>query len=212
MFSLFTRNKSSWRKDVELLLNVFNALPGNFDYIINQINEGLIKGIRKLDNPIKNLNKVLFDVKILNKYENKKIGFFSIKGVKAFDLITQSYVEIVIYISSNILLGYAIPKAVKVNLDVSKIKVDNFRMQQMENDDYDKIKPLFKKAELELINPNEVYEVQLNGKTYYHLEDLEDGDFIGVDIGKNLYKITHDPFEITLLKADLSEILKSKSV
>ena len=32
--------------------------------------------------------------------------------------------------------------------------------------------------------------------------------FIGIDKSKKIYKITHDPFEITELKESLSQLLK----
>ena len=52
--------------------------------------------------------------------------------------------------------------------------------------------------------------VILEGKTYYHLMDLADGDgdFIGMDLKKRVYLITHDPFEIKLLDKPLREILE----
>ncbi|MEY3451193.1 MAG: hypothetical protein RL711_1019, partial [Bacteroidota bacterium] len=50
--------------------------------------------------------------------------------------------------------------------------------------------------------------LDLKGKTYYHLKDIEDGDFLGIDIHKNIYKITHDPFEINLQKNELINVLK----
>jgi hypothetical protein len=38
---------------------------------------------------------------------------------------------------------------------------------------------------------------------------LEDGDFIGMDYQKNIYVITHDPYEIKPLKGSLIEVVKS---
>ena len=68
---------------------------------------------------------------------------------------------------------------------------------------------VFSRMELDLLNPSEVYEVELDGKTYYHIQDLEDGDFIATDKEKRVYSITHDPFEVTLLSEDLLGYLKS---
>jgi hypothetical protein len=54
-----------------------------------------------------------------------------------------------------------------------------------------------------------VYEVILNGNVYFHIQDLEDGDFIGIDENKAFYKITHDPFEITKIDTSLKKIIES---
>ena len=53
--------------------------------------------------------------------------------------------------------------------------------------------------------------MSLNGKTYYHVQDITDGDgdFIGIDADKNVYEFRHDPFEITLLTEPLETILKN---
>ena len=74
--------------------------------------------------------------------------------------------------------------------------------------EFDDIKHVFNGEELAIIDKEDVYEVELNGTIYYHLQELEDGDFIGIDQNKKIYKITHDPFEITELKGALAEILK----
>jgi hypothetical protein len=51
--------------------------------------------------------------------------------------------------------------------------------------------------------------VKLRGSLYYHLRDLEDGDFIGIDADKIIYKITHDPFEIIPLNETLEQLLRN---
>lgn len=77
------------------------------------------------------------------------------------------------------------------------------------NIEFDAIKHLLNEEELLLIDPVDVYEVELDGKIYYHVRELEDGDFIGIDDKKNIYKLTHDPYEIMLLNKPLVEVLKA---
>lgn len=62
-----------------------------------------------------------------------------------------------------------------------------------------------------MLNPSEVYEIELDGKTYYPIRELEDGDFIATDKEKRVYSITHDPYGVTLLSEDLLGYLKSIS-
>ncbi|WP_162842699.1 hypothetical protein [Mucilaginibacter pineti] len=47
----------------------------------------------------------------------------------------------------------------------------------------------------------------MDGKVYFHIKDLEDGDFIGIDSDKIIYKITHDPCEIIPLPESLKTVL-----
>lgn len=55
-------------------------------------------------------------------------------------------------------------------------------------------------GERDNINENDIYAISLNGKEYYHLKELEDGDFIGIDKDNKIYKITHDPYMIQELE------------
>ena len=45
-------------------------------------------------------------------------------------------------------------------------------------------------------------------KEYFHIKDLEDGDFIGIDERKVVYKITHDPMEVKALDKKIMDVLK----
>jgi uncharacterized pyridoxamine 5'-phosphate oxidase family protein len=69
------------------------------------------------------------------------------------------------------------------------------------------LKKLLSPKELKLINPSDVYIVTLNNKEYFHLIDIEDGDFYGMDMGKNLYKITHNPYDLEKIDVNLSKLL-----
>ena len=68
---------------------------------------------------------------------------------------------------------------------------------------------MFNHEEISLLNTSDIYKIELNGKIYYHLKDLEDGDFIGIDTQKNIYLITHDPFKIALQDNDLNYYLNN---
>ena len=41
--------------------------------------------------------------------------------------------------------------------------------------------------------PNDIYGIVLKGKSYYHLRDIEEGNFMVIDEEKNVYTITHNP-------------------
>ena len=211
MFGLFNRKKSDYKKDVILMQNIFNLLPDNFEFIKKQLDEGLIIGSEKSNKPIDCYTKFTYDIKLLNKLEDKKGRYFGIRGVYVLDSETNELVELQINIGYGILISYF---GIKVNFFspvVDNIKINNFRIMDFSDDNYDSIKDLLSINEKKLINTTDVYEVKLKGKSYYHLKDLEDGDFIGIDKDKKVYKITHDPFEIILLQGELLEILNDTS-
>ncbi|UPT68208.1 MAG: hypothetical protein M0D57_06030 [Sphingobacteriales bacterium JAD_PAG50586_3] len=49
--------------------------------------------------------------------------------------------------------------------------------------------------------------MEIDKKIYYHLIELEDGNFIGFDKKKNLYMILLDPFEVVLLDSNFEEVV-----
>jgi hypothetical protein len=208
MFNLFNKKKGhSTKWEIELISKIFNSIGDDFTYIKNQLNDGLIKSVKKVNTPVPNYYKFLFDVNILNKYENKKGRYFCIHGVTVFDNQLNRNVEIQINVSFGIVLGFFVLGAKEIVPNLDRIDINNYRIKYFDEQGIDILTKLLNKEEIKFINPSDVYEIILNGKKYYHLKDMEDGDFIGIDIEKNAYKIIHDPFEITILEKKLIDVL-----
>lgn len=105
-------------------------------------------------------------------------------------------------------MGLSSPTVKTLIPDLNSIKVENLNVEYLGEDEFLEIKHLFNADELQLINPSEVYEVELDGKLYYHLKDIGDGDFIGIDKEKRIFRITHDPYKVLQLDSDLNNVLK----
>jgi hypothetical protein len=208
MFKFFKRKNKidlhGWEK--ELFSNIFKLLGNDYIGIEKQISEGIIESVR-IDSKTPNYYSFRLNIPLLNKYENRKEQLFNINGIRIFDKFTQSYKYITIDLGFGLILGYSIKDVLNFNPDVNKIDISLVNKYYYENDDYKTIEFLFTKDELELINISDVYKVELDGNIYYHIKDLDDGDFIGIDIHKNIYKITHDPFEIIIQNNELKHFL-----
>ena len=74
------------------------------------------------------------------------------------------------------------------------------------------VKTLLSPDDQKLINWSSAFEVEINGKQFYHLRDLNDGDFIGMDADGLFYEIHHDPLEVIGLDGNLSEVFARFSV
>ena len=210
MFNLFFKKKgrsqlNDW--EVDLMLNTFKLLGNNYKKFEVQITRGIIKSVR-LYKQFPNYLSFGLNVKLLNEYEKKLENYFEIKGLSVFDITSKSFIPFSIECDNGLVLGYTMLTPKNFMPDLKKINVTNHIKIKKGEDEFNKIKFLFSKEELALINPSEVYELDLEGKTYYHLIDIEDGNFLGIDIHKNIYKITHDPFEINLQKNELLNLLK----
>jgi len=213
MLNFFKQNKRGDIKEhVAMIKNISQLLGGDFDYITKQINEGIIKDIRWLEkSPISNYHKFKLDVTLLNKYEDKIGRCFLLKNIKVFDREIQKLTEINLVVAYGLLIGYSSPGVEIINPNINKIVAADFYIQYFGEDEFNQISSVFSKEELKYINPGDVYSVKIMGKAFYHISDLEDGDFIAIDSQKNIYKITHDPYEITNLNSPLSAILSNLS-
>ncbi len=207
MFGLF-KKKRDFKMEAALMKAIFSRLEG-FDHINKQLDEGIIIGSGLLREPLPNYIKFSLNVELLNKYEEKLRPTFRIMGIIVFDSKSAVTTEIQIEIWHGILVGFE-PQISKLESpDLETINTSGYWIEYLENAEFDLIKKLLTEEEIKLINPSEVYEVELEGKSYYHIAELENSDFIGMDLDKKIYKITHDPYEIVELEESLKEILEN---
>lgn len=209
MFNFF-KKKSPKRLDehIALVRRICQLLPKQYSSLFKQIDEGIVRDVRTLDKPYANYKRFSLDVDLLNKYEDKSGRCFLVRGVSVYDTELNSFVEVRLVVAYGVLLGYSCPSVSDVHADLEKVNVSSFYIEYFGEDDNNRLRSMFSSAELKLINPADVYEIELKGKVYYHIKDLQDGDFIGIDPDKNVFKITHDPFEIIKLNESLSEVLQ----
>lgn len=208
MFNFFKKqNKNSQLFDweLDLLSSIFEKIGDPYLKYQKQIQEGLLIGIRLYDK-FPNYVGFKFNISLLNKYEDKLIPESELLNIKVFNVTSSNYESIKIKLGYGLILGYEIDNRQSFIPDLNRIEINEEMETIQYNDDFNAIEKLFTKDELSLINQSEIYEVILNNKKYYHLFDLQDGDFIGVDHDKIFYKISHDPFRIEVQNLDLQQI------
>ncbi|WP_026997621.1 hypothetical protein [Flectobacillus major] len=209
MFGLFKRTKiEKWETD--LLQNVIIKLPSEYSSFINQINDGLLRGVLVSASDILGYVAFTFHPNILKKYDKKKEQDFKLTNIKVYDNKSLSFVPYEIYISSGTISGYSLIGCKGQNVDVGKVDVSGFKKKIIGKSDYHRIMYILLEEEKKLLNPSEVYSILIDGKEYFHLKDLEDGDFIGIDENKVIYRITHNPLEKVVISKKLSEVLEGE--
>lgn len=206
--SLFNFWKKEKRKDFScekgFLLIVCQKLYDRFPFLYEQLKAGIIDRIMIEDNR----RKIQHNVDVLNQYENKKGRYFAIERIEIFDKQGNAML-MDIHVGYGIIISYGLDSQVFDSDSISNIVTQNVMVTYFDNDNMNHVMNLLTKEELAKINPADVYELELTGHgTIYHLLDVADGDFLGIDNNKNVYVVSHDPYRVKKLDGNLVEILE----
>ncbi|GGZ39182.1 hypothetical protein GCM10007049_35670 [Echinicola pacifica] len=206
MFGLFKRTKvETW--ETELLRYTIEKLPKEYSSLISQITDGLFRGVLVDVSDITGYVAFTFNHDVLKKYDKEGDKDYKLTNIKVYDNKSSGSLPYEIYISSGTISGYSLGGSKKRDIDLSKIDVSSFKKELVGESDYNRIVNLLNDEEKTVVSPSEVYSVFVGDEEYFHLKDLEDGDFIGMDAKKIIYKITHDPMEVNRVDKTLKEIL-----
>ena len=196
MFSIFRkkyRKLESWEKTT--LQHVFNLLGNRYVHYIEQLDFVDEVGINRSD--ISNLINCIYPVSFYKEFENELIENFKVEGLIIEDLYKRRDVEVILYFSDNIFLGYSTNLPVgSIQFNCEKIDISKTRKKFWGDEGSSIVKRFLTNNELKSINIGDIYISNINGKDYYHLKELEDGDFLGFDQTGNFFILTRDPFEI----------------
>jgi hypothetical protein len=200
MFGLFKRKKiEQW--EVETIKSILTKLPNDYKHYLVQIENGLLRGVLEGMSDIPNYVGFTYNSSVYNKFYKPKEKNFKLFNIKVMDNTSKSFIKITLYFSYGLINGYSIDTYIsKIKLNPDDIDITSISKSYIGDNDFKSISNFLSPKEKAMINQNDVYLITLNGKDYYHLKELEDGDFIGIDLNNNLYKITQDPFEINLVE------------
>lgn len=203
MFDLFKikrRKIKDWEK--AFLKSALELCGKDIEQYIPQLESSLIKGVNIGVSDIPNYIGISYNSAFYKEYENAHGKSFKISNIKVKDLLSGQNLNIDIYFAYGIILGYAMDKKIsKYKFDIKGIDISAIKKIYV-GENHPEILSLLTQQERNNINESDIYITTLNGKDYYHLKELEDGDFVGMDVDNNIYLITHHPFEIKNMKRD----------
>lgn len=210
MFGLFKRKKRNraiqdW--EMALLKNAIRKLPEEFRPLEKQLEKKLLTSASaSVFYP--DYIDFSFNPELINDFEDKGAKDYELTNIRVLDSQSKKTLIYTISVFSGVISGYSLRGCDQPNVDVNSVDVGSYVKRLYGSEDYDKLSRILNAMEISLVNPGDVYEVPLKGTVYYHIKDLDDGDFIGIDQNKVVYKITHDPFEIAPLNETLEQIFK----
>lgn len=208
------------RKEQNILLRtIINSLPNEFNLLKSQIQSLTFHGLAdwKLFPDFKFLN-LFYPGNTINEYKKLRQNY-KISGIEIFSNKTKQYESVEILFNENLLSGFKITNSDYFidEFDFTKVNAKNvlktdFYFPPSEVDLFyesldDKIKSM--------LNPDDIFDIDYNNKTFYAFYDLEDGNYLAVDKNKNVYSLIHDAKPAaTKIKYSFEEILtdlKAKS-
>lgn len=207
MFNLFKKKKKyiqSW--EYELLHGVVSALPNKYSYLTKQVApESLIDVVdhatRKNGWKIAKYNTATYQ-QYLN--ESPKLNGLLV-GIKVFDLTDQDYKEVELDLYDGVLLGCRYPVG---KYDLTRIDVSGLHFKPYQSEDKIKYKTSLKDLKCNHLDLDNGFEIELSGKTYYTIKDLEDGNYLAINTKGNVYGLFHDPFIVEQISSDLPTFIE----
>ena len=149
-----------------------------------------------------------YSVEVYEELELNHKSYFNLKGVSIFNRKSNKYEPISLDYFYNTLSSIRVkdPCYFHKNFDLNDIKASKIKVKNLDDEKSEKsiilglLEPL-KDNELANLELDSSIEIELDGKLYYTILDMEDGNYIAVDEKKQIYRLTHDSIEVTELIA-----------
>jgi len=204
------RGSSNSQIEVQLLREVLDRIPAAISKpLLAQLDAGVIKGVRHNASDIPGFSSFKYNRSELKSFENETVSDYTITDI--FLSKNKQPTEklcYTVFVSSGLLSGYSlVPEVNLSNVDLGSIDPTNFRLDtKTDIPAYRELRTILSGSGLNQINPSSVYLVNVNGTDYFHLRDVDDGDFIGAGYDGALYKVSHEGPFATRLENRISEL------
>lgn len=200
------------QEQANLFTAVISSLPENFNEIKEQTLSARLWG---LDNwklyPDFKFVSLSYGGDTVFKYK-KRGQNFKISGLQIFSNLTKQFEDIEILIQDNLVSG--------LKIENSQYQLSEFDLDKINNKGVIKSAFTFAKSNIDIfydsldqeiknkLNPDDLFDIDFNNRTFYSFCDLEDGNYLAVDKNLKVYSLVHDAKPmVTAIKITFSDIL-----
>lgn len=204
MFGLF--KKTSWKIDgkaFDFFRQVFMQLPSDFQFLLDGLDKGLYRRF-SINHAMKgHFYSIGFDPKQSDKSMTKGKQF-ELENI-IIKLDGQAY-QLNITIHDGLWIGFEIEKNI---LDFNNFQIDlsSFKKSKSKFAADTKIKKFVNGLTCNKLDLTELGEFDIDGKTYYQIKDLEDGNYIAIDNNGKVFGLMHDPYKIELINKSVRQFV-----
>ena len=205
MFKLF--KKTSWKiegKIFDFFDNLFKQLPSEFQFL----SEGLLKGLYTRLSVNQAMKGFHYSISFDPSQSDKSV----VKG-KQFELknifVVQNGDEFILNLTvyEGLWIGFEIQKNIldftDYNFDLSRFHKDKSKFAKDK-----KIEQLVIGLFSNDLELNNLSEFEVDGKYYYQIKDLEDGNYIAIDNRGQVFRLIHDPYKIELINKSIKQFVE----
>ncbi len=217
MFNFFRKQIGIKEIDYIFLIAIVNALPDKYSYLIRQVSKDFILNKKRNDLSDEGSYTLTLNADLESKYSNPNLpSFFIIKDIDIWNNEKQKYEQIELDILEGMLAGFKIISNYE-ELDLSKIDVSRIKEKLFSNEDKDKVKKILGKlseGQVNQLDINGTFKIQIPEGDFYVIKDLGNGDYISIDEMGVVYKMAHDPYLIDKIfnKEEFLENLGSQKI
>lgn len=196
MFGLF--KKTSWKiegKVFDFFDVLFKQLPGEFQFL----EEGLCKGLYRryaVNFAMKGYYYTVGLDPLQSARSMTKGKYFELRNILVIENSTEFTLNITV--AEGLWAGFEIEKNIK---DFTNFHIDLTRLYKNENRfaKDNKIETLVRGLSSDILDLNDLSEFETNGKFYYQIKDLGDGNYIAINNKGQVFGLVHDPYKIELI-------------
>ena len=204
MFGLF--KKTSWKIDgkaFEFFDKLFKQLPAEFQFLSDGLHKGLYKS---------------FSVNFALKGHHYTIGFdpsqsdksmikgkqFELQNILVIQDTNKFALKITVY--EGLWIGFEIEKNIldfkNFQFDLTGLHKDKSKFAKDS-----KIEKLVRGLSSKNLDLSDLSEFEVDGKLYYQIKDLEDGNYIAIDNKGQVFGLIHDPYKIELINKSVKQFV-----
>lgn len=204
MFELFKKTSRKIEgKAFAFFDMLFKQLPVEFNFLLTGLHKGLYKRYT-VNSAIKGHYYTIGFDPLQSDKSMVKGKHFELQDI----LVIQDAVLITLTITvyEGLWVGFEIEKNIadfkNFEFDLAKMHKTNGKFAH--NNNIEKLVHELSSVSLDL---HDLSEFEMEGKLYYQIKDLEDGNYIAIDDQGQVFLLTHDPYKITLLNKSVKQFV-----
>ena len=204
MFGLF--KKTSWKIDgkvFDFFDKLFKQLPVEFQFLSDGLHKGLYKRYSVNSAMKGHYYSIGFDPSQSDKSMTKGKQF-ELQNILVTQDANEFNLNITVY--EGLWIGFEIEKNI---VDLNNFQFDLTRLyknkSKFEKDS--KIEKLVRGLSSNHLDLTDLSEFEVDGKLYYQIKDLEDGNYIAIDNKGQVFGLIHDPYKIDLINKSVKQFV-----